>query len=199
MYGLRVVLAEGDPSFRKQIKEILLQAGCIIIGEVADGRTALQMTFNFQPDLLIINTQLPGRTGVEVAKIIAEQQVAPVLLISENEDHAELKALVEHWLVSYLIKPIDAVNLYPAIEVYLAMFKKLCRLEEENRKLKQTIETRKVLERAKGLLIEIKGMTEQQAFKYIQKLSMDKCLPIQNVSKQIIKILDGRLKEGGLK
>ena len=190
MYGLRVVLADTDPLFRRHLKEKLLKAGYMVVGEASDGRNALQMIFNIQPDLVIMNAQLPGRDGLEVAKIIEEHRLAPVILITELNLQDELKEALEHWMISYILKPVDEINLFPAVEVCVAMFRRFCRLDEENRKLKQTLETRKVLDRAKGLLIEFKGMTEQQAFKHIQKLSMDKCLPIQNIAYQIIKVLD---------
>lgn len=192
MHGLRVILADTDPVFRKHIREKLLTAGYFVIGEASDGRNALQMIFNTQPDLVILNAQLPERDGLEVAKIIEEHRVAPVILITELHRQDEIKDALEYWMLSYILQPVDEINLFPAIKVCIAMFKKLRQLEEDNRKLKQTLETRKMLDRAKGLLTEFKGMTEQQAFKYIQKLSMDKSLPIQSVAKQIIKALEGK-------
>ncbi len=197
MYGLRIVLADSDPLFRMHLKEKLLNGGYMVVGEASDGRNALQVIFNIQPDLVIMNSELPGRDGLEVAKIIEEHRVAPVILMTEINRQDQLKEAMEHWMISYILKPVDEVNLFPAIEVCVATFKKICQLEEQNKKLKQNLETRKILERAKGLLIEFKGMTEQQAFKYIQKLSMDKCLPIQNIAKQIIMGLEGkRMKKG---
>jgi AmiR/NasT family two-component response regulator len=198
MYGLRIVIADPDPLFRKHIKEKLLKGGHMVVGESSDGRNALQMIFNIQPDLVIMNAQMTGRDGLEVAKIIEEHRVAPVLLITEHDRQDELKEALDDWMISYIVRPIDAINLFPAIEVCVATFKKLCRLEQENKRLKQTIETRKIIEKAKGLLIESKGMTEQQAFKHIQKVSMDKCLPIQNVAKLIIQALEKKKIQRGI-
>ncbi len=197
MYGLRIILADSDPPFRKHLKEKLLKAGYMIVGEASDGRTVLQMVFNIQPDLVILNARLPGRDGLEVAKIIEEHRIAPVILITELDLQDELKKMLDHWIISYILKPVDEINLLPAAEVSIAVFKKFCRLEEENRKLKETLETRKIMEKAKGLLVEFEGMTERQAFKYIQKLSMDRCLPVQNIASQIIRTLGGQKNEEG--
>ncbi|MBU7007973.1 ANTAR domain-containing response regulator [Phosphitispora fastidiosa] len=197
MYGLRIIIADTDPVFRKYLKEKLLNAGHMVIGEAADGRKALQMTFNTQPDLVILNAQLPERDGLETAKIIEEHKVAPVLLVTEIDRQDEVIQALEHWSLSYILRPVEDTNLFPAIEVCVATFKKICQYEEKTRKLKQSVETRKIVERAKGLLIEFKGMTEQQAFKYIQKLSMDKCIPMHNVAKHLIKALETRTVTDG--
>lgn len=189
MYGLRIIVADSDTVFRNYLKEKLLTAGYTIVGETSDGRSALQMVYNIQPDLVIVSTQLAGRNGVEVAEAIGEHRLSPVLLLAEPNDQENLIHSLAYGTFSYIVKPIDDANLISSIEVCTASFKRLGRLEEENRRLKQTIETRKIVERAKGLLVEYKGMTENQAFQYIQKLSMDKCLPAKSVAQQIIKSL----------
>ena len=197
MYGLRIILADPDSLFRKHIKGKLLKAGYMVVGEADDGRNALQLAFNMQPDLVIVNAELPGRNGLEVAKIIEEHRLAPVMLITEINLQDEIKEALEHWMIFYILKPVDEINLFPAVDVAISTFRKFRRLEEDNRKLKKNLETRKIIEKAKGLLVELKGMTEQQAFKYIQKHSMDKCLPIQNIAKRIIASLDAERLEKG--
>ena len=190
MFGLRVIIADTDPVFRKYIKEKLLNAGFMVVGEVSDGRSLLQMVFNIQPDLVIMNAQLLGKDGIEAAKAIEEHRMSPVVLIAEHNLQDKINEVLQNWMISYVLKPVDETNLFPAIEICVATFRRICRLEQENRKLKQTLETRKVIEKAKGLLTEFKGMTEQQAFRHIQKISMDKCLPVQKVASQIIKNLE---------
>lgn len=195
MYGLRVVLADADTGFRKYIKEKLLNAGHTVVGETSNGRSVLRMVFTIQPDLVIVNASLPGRDGLEVAKTIEEHKVSPVIIIADQEKQDELTVALEDWMIWYILKPVDETSLFPAIEVCRSVFKKLCRLEEENRKLKQTLETRKYVERAKGLLVKINGMTEEQAIKHIQKVSMDKSVPIKIAAKKIITVLDN-LRDG---
>lgn len=192
MYGLRVVLADADTGFRRYIKEKLMNAGHSIVGETSNGRNALRMIFTIQPDLVIMNASLPGRDGLEIAKTLEEHKVAPVILIAEPEKQDELTVALEDWMISYVLKPVDETNLFPAIEVCRSMFKKLCRLEEENRKLKQTLETRKYVEKAKGLLIKFKGLTEEEAIKHIQKMSMDKSIPLKIAAKNIITVLEDK-------
>lgn len=195
MFGLRVVLADADPVSRKNIKEKLHSAGFSIVGEMADGRNVLQTVSNIQPDLVIISTQLPDKDGLELAKAIDEHRMIPVILISEISGQDRLNEALRYWTFSYVLKPVDDTNLFPAIEVCLAAYRKICRLEQENHKLKKALESRKVLEKAKGLLIQFKGMTEQQAFRHMQKTSMDKCIPIQKVARQIIRHLDEKTME----
>lgn len=186
MYGLRVVLADPDPVFRVHLKEKLTKAGYAVVAETSNGRNALQLIFNIQPDLAILNLQLPGRDGLEIAKTITEHRVAPVILMTELDKQDELQDALQHWTFSYILKPVDEINLFPAISVCMASFKRINQLEQENWKLRDNIETRKIMDKAKGLLIEYKGMTEQEAFKYIQKISMDKCRPMKSVAREII-------------
>ena len=188
MYGLRVILADTDPIFRRCLRDKLLTAGHFVVGEAVDGRNALQMIFNIDPDLVIMNYELPGKQGLEVAKTVEEHRLAPVILVSDPEKQEELTEALEDWLISYILKPVDETNLLPAIEVCRSMYKKMCRLEAENRRLKQTLETRKVVEKAKGLLVRFSGMTEPQAYKHIQRVSMDKSIPIKNVAQNIITV-----------
>ena len=190
MYGLRIVIADSDTVFRNSLKEKLLNAGYTVVGEAPDGRSALQMAYNIQPDLVIASSELADRRGVEVVKAIEEHRLAPVLLLARPNEQEKMINSLEHYAFSYIIKPIDDANLISSIEVCTASFRRMGRLEEENRKLKQTIETRKMVEKAKGLLVEFKGMSENQAYQYIQKLSMDRCLPARNIAKQIIKHLE---------
>lgn len=192
MYGLRVVLADTDAGFRKYLKEKLMNAGHTVVGETSSGRNALQMIFTIQPDLVIMNARLPGKDGLEVARAVEEHHVAPVILVTEPEKQDEMTEALEDWMISYILKPVDETNLLPAIEVCRSIYKKMSRLQEENRKLKQTLETRKMVEKAKGLLVRLNGMSEQEAFKHIQKTSMDKSIPIKTVAKQIISLLEGK-------
>jgi len=192
MYGLRVVLADTDPVSRKNLKDQLINMGFSVVGETGDGRNVLQMVFNIQPDLVIVSSQLEGKDGLEVVKAIDEHRIAPVILISEISGQNRLSEALRYWTFSYVLKPIDEINLIPAIEVCMASYRKICRLEQDNRKLKLNLETRKVVEKAKGLLIQLKGMTEQQAFRHMQKVSMDKCITIQKVAQLIIRSLDDK-------
>lgn len=194
MYGLRIVLADADPVFRKTIKDKLVKAGYLVIGEAGDGRTALQMVFNMQPDLLITDFELPRQDGLEVAKIIEEHRLAPVLLLTSYDRQDFLAEALQDWIFAYLTKPVEDAHLFATIEITVANFRRILKLEQENKKLKETLETRKLVDRVKGLLAELHGMTEQEAYKFLQKMSMDKCLPMKQVARQLFKSLEGKTK-----
>lgn len=186
MYGTRIVIADADAAFRKKLKDTLIHAGYLVVGEVGDGRGALKVIFQTEPDLVIMDAKLPGAEGLGIVRIIEEHRVAPVILLSASHERDLLEEAKASWIFAFLVKPLSEAHLFPAIELSLANFKKFIRLEEENKKLKKALESRKFVEKAKGLLMEAKGFSEQEAYKYLQKLSMDKCLPIAGVARQII-------------
>ena len=187
MYGTRIVIADADAAFRKKLKETLIHAGYLVVGEVGDGRSALKVIFQTEPDLVIMDAKLPGAEGLEIVRIIEEHRAAPVILLSASHERDLLEEAKSSRIFAFLVKPLSEAHLFPAIELALANFNKFLKLEEENRKLKKMLETRKLVERAKGLLMEAKGMSEQEAYKYMQKMSMDNCFPIAGVARQIIK------------
>lgn len=186
MYGLRIVIADADINFRKTLKDMLAKLDCIVIAEAVDGRSALQIIMNTQPDLVILDPKLPGRKGLEVAKTIVEHRVAPVLLLSDFTQEEILDYAKNYWIFSYLLKPVEEVNLIVAIELTIANFHKLLDLEMENKKLKDALKNRILLDKAKGILMENKGFTEKEAYRFLQRKSMDKCIPIEEVAQEII-------------
>lgn len=192
MYGLRIVLADADLVFRKTLKDKLVQAGYLVVGEAGEGRAAQQMAFNLQPDLVIMDFDLPGQDGLEVAKIIEEHRLAPVLLLTTYDRRDFLEEALQNKIFAYLTKPVDDFQLLASIEISVATFRRILKLEQENKKLKEALETRKLVDKAKGLLAEVHGMTEQESYKFLQKLSMDKCLPMKHVVKQVIKKLENK-------
>lgn len=192
MFGLRIVLADADPVFRKTLKDKLVNAGYLVVGEAGDGRSALQMAFNLQPDLLIMDLALPGQDALEVAKIIEEHRLAPVLLLASYDRLDFLEGALRDLIFAYLTKSVDDIQLFATIEITVATFRRIIKMEQENKKLKEALETRKLVDRAKGLLAEAHGMSEEESYKFLQKLSMDKCLPMKHVVKQVIKKLGKR-------
>lgn len=193
--GLRIVIADPDASFCKYIRDKLTQAGYIVVDEAYDGRSALQMVYKHQPDVVLVNTFLEGIDGMEICNIMEGQKIAPVVLIADYDDYGILAGALRQWVFGYLVKPVDIANLIPNLEIAVANFKRVVNLEEENKKLKQNLEVRKLVERAKGILVESMGFTEQEAFKYIQKTSMDNCIPIKKVAMRIISKHNQKLRE----
>ncbi|MHB1127038.1 MAG: ANTAR domain-containing response regulator [Bacillota bacterium] len=187
MFGLRVIIADTDPGSRKDLKEILQQAGCAVVGDFADGRLAAQAILRIEPDFVILNDQLPGRSGIEVARVIEEHRIAPVILLTSARGWDVIEAAKNSGAYACLHKPVSDMMLLPAIEIALGRYRKEKELILENRQLKQAMEARKMVEQAKGLLMEKKGMSERQAYKYMQKVSMDKCITLGQVAKTILK------------
>lgn len=186
MFGTRIVIADADAGNRKKIREILVHAGYLVTGEVGDGGAALKVIFQTEPDLVIMDSKLPGVQGLGIIRIIEEHRAAPVILLIEPHEEGLLEEIKDYWVFGCLPKPLSDVQLLPAIEVALANFKKFAQLVEENKRLKRALEERKLVEKAKGIVMEVKGCSEQEAYKYMRKLSMDKCVPIARVARSIM-------------
>ena len=194
MFGTRIVIADADPAFRKKLKETLVHAGYMVVADVGHGRALLKAVFQTEPDLVIKDARLPGAEGLEIERIIEEHRAAPVILLTASHEQELLEEAKDSWIFAYLVKPLSEAHLFPAIELAIANFKKFLHLEEENKKLKRALESRKLVEKAKGLVMEAKGLSEREAYKYLQKLSMDSCLPIAGVARQIIACFDQSLE-----
>ncbi|GAW91648.1 ANTAR domain-containing response regulator [Calderihabitans maritimus] len=186
MFGSRIVLADADPAFRKNLKEMLTKAGYIIVAEAGDGLSALKAIKSMHPDLAILDARLPVKDGLEVAKIIEEDRVAPVLLLTAYNHKDIVQQAKDSWVFAYLVKPVNEANLFPAIEIAIANYRRMLSLEREIHRLKETLETRKLVERAKGILMEVLDLSEAEAFKKIQKESMNKRTSMRQIAQSII-------------
>ncbi len=186
MFGTRIVIADADTGYRKTLKDTLLQAGYLVTGEIGDARSALRVIFQTEPDLVIMDSKLPGSEGLGIVRLIEEHRAAPLILLAESHDQNILEEAKGFWIFGYLVKPVADVQLFPAIEIAIANFRKFIDLEEENKRLKKALEDRKLVEKAKGMVMELRGLSEKEAYKYLRKLSMDSCVPIVRVARQII-------------
>lgn len=195
MYGARIIIADSDTSFRKKLQKMLTKAGYIIVAQEDDGLKAIQAIQNMQPDLVIVDAQLPGKSGLEIAKIVEEDKIAPVLLLTAFTHREIVQQAKESWIFAYLVKPVNEANLFPAIEIAMANYRKLIQLEQEVTQLKETLETRKLVEKAKGLLMEVLNLTESQAFHLIQKQSMQRRMPMRKIAETILSFNPSELKK----
>lgn len=187
----RVVIADSDENFRRQLKDILRHAGCTLIREAGEGKSALQIVFQTEPDLVILEDRIPGSEWSDVAEIIGEHRVAPVVLTVEANYQQNLEELARKTGVyGLLTKPLQETNILPVLEAALANFERVTRMQKEVQDLRKQLETRKLVEQAKGLLMEKKGWREQEAYKYLQKISMDRCVPMARVARQVILALN---------
>ncbi|ABO51315.1 response regulator receiver and ANTAR domain protein [Desulforamulus reducens MI-1] len=190
MFSRRVLLADPDPDFRKKLKDILQQNDYLVVAETEDGRSTLQAAFQNQPDIILMEGELPGSKGLEIARIIEEHHLAAVVLVTSFSHRELLEEAKVSSVLGFIIKPVDDINLIVTLEMALATFKRMVRMEEENKKLKKKLEEKRLVEQAKRLLIEKKGFNEQTAHRYMQKVSMDRCCSLAKVAQLVISSLN---------
>jgi len=186
MDTVRVILADKDTALRKNIKEFLGRRGYLVIGEAEDGMSALKLIRSLQPDLIIMDVNLPVMDGLQVARIVEEGRLAPVLLLAEYVERDFVSREKGELAVPVLMKPVDEAALQSTVEFAMSSFNRLVKLEKEVEKLKNDLETRKVVERAKGILMRTQGITEQEAFKRMQQQSMKKRTSMKAIADAII-------------
>lgn len=182
----RVIVIDSDAAWRKNIKNLIGKMGYWVIGEAEDGLSGLKLVRARQPDLVIIEAFLPGMDGYELARIIHEDKLAPVILIASSTQQNVIEKAKAAKVYAFLVKPELEYNLIPAIELALTNYQEIVKLEGQIKELKDTLETRKVIERAKGILMETMGISETEAFKRIQRQSMNKRISMRAVAEAII-------------
>lgn len=182
----RIVIAEDESLIRRDLKEILTGLGYLVVGEAGDGESAVNLARELRPDLVIMDIMMPVMNGIDAARTLTEERIAPVLLLTAYSQKELIQQASEAGVVGYMVKPFKESELVPQIEVTLARFKEFRALETEVGDLKQTLETRKLVERAKGLLMDTHGLKEAEAFRRIQKLSMDKRKSMREIAEAIL-------------
>ncbi len=184
----RIIICDDESLIRRDLREMLTNQGYLVIGEASDGRTAIELARRLKPDLVIMDIRFEGDSidGIETARILTEEGVAPVLLLSAYSQRDLVERARAAGVVGYLVKPFTEADLPPAIETALARFREFEAVKKEAENLKEALETRKLVDRAKGLLMDTKGMSEAEAFRRIQKLSMNYRKPMREVAEAII-------------
>jgi len=186
MDGTRIVLADSEKGLRKQLRETLKQAGYLVVGEAGDAKTVLHLVSQTEPELLVLDADLPGFEELQLIRVLEERRAVPVVLTIPYDHRLIVGMAAAGGVFGILTKPVQEAALFTVIESALVNFRRVKDLEKENRKLQRELETRKVVERAKGLLMEKRNMSERDAFRYLQKLSMDRCVSMMKVAKQVI-------------
>jgi two-component system, response regulator PdtaR len=186
MERTRVIVADDESLIRMDLREMLTNLGYLVVGEVADGRSAVNQARELRPDVVVMDIKMPDMDGIEAAKILTEERVAPVVLLSAYSQRELVERAREAGVVAYLVKPYREEELAPAIEVALARFAEFKDLEKQVADLQQALETRKLVDRAKGILMDKQGLTEAEAFRKIQKMSMDNRKAMKDVAEAII-------------
>ena len=187
MKPLKIVIADNESIIRMDLKELLEEAGHEVVGEAIDGYHAVELTRKYQPDLVIMDIKMPEMDGITAAKIIADEKIAPVLLLTAFSQPEIVERAKKSGVLAYLVKPVRESNLFPAMEIALSRFEEMHELEEELDKVKDSLEMRKTLDRAKGILMDAYNLNESEAYRRIQQYSMVKRKSIKEVAEAIIR------------
>jgi AmiR/NasT family two-component response regulator len=182
----RVIIADDESIIRMDLREMLTNLDYLVVGEVGDGRSAVNLARELKPDVVIMDIKMPDMDGIEAARVLTEEHIAPVILLTAYSQKDLVERAKVAGVVGYMVKPFREADLGPAIEVALARFKEFETLHKEVDDLQLALETRKLVDRAKGILMDSQGLTESDAFRKIQKMSMNTRKPMKEVAEAII-------------
>ncbi len=182
----RVVIADDDPIIRMDLREMLTDLNYQVVGEAADGKNAVALARDLKPELVIMDIRMPEMDGIEAAQALTQESIAPVLLLTAYSEPELVRRATEAGVVGYLVKPFREAQLGPAIEVTLGRFREFQQLHKELGDMKEALEARKVIDRAKGMLMDRFGLSEADAFRRIQKRSMDTRKSMREVAEAIL-------------
>ena len=186
----RVLIAEDEALIRLDLKEMLQEEGFEVVAEVADGASAVRLTRELRPDLVILDVKMPVMDGIQAAEEIAKERLAAILMLTAFSQRDLVEQARRAGAMAYLVKPFQKHDLLPAVEIAAGRFRDLSGLEREVDDLQGRLEARKLVERAKGLLQEREGMSEGDAFRFVQRQAMERRLTMRQVAEQIIERLD---------
>jgi response regulator NasT len=184
----RLIIADDESIIRMDLREMLTNLGYLVVGEVGDGHSAVNLARELKPDVVIMDIKFEGDDfdGIDAARILTEEKVAPVVLLTAYSQRDLVVRARESGVVGYLVKPFREADLVPAIEVALARFNEFRAMEQQVGDLEDALETRKFVDRAKGILMDTQDLTEGEAFRKIQKMSMNTRKPMKDVAEAII-------------
>jgi response regulator NasT len=181
-----VIIADDESLVRVDLREALAELGYLVVGEAGDGQSAVNMARELGPDVVLMDIKMPGMDGIEAAQILTQERISPVVLLTAYSQKDLIERAKEAGVVGYMVKPFRETDLSPAIELALARFAEFRALQEEVGNLQEALETRKKVEKAKGILMQKQGMSEAEAFRKIQKMSMNTRKPMKEVAEAII-------------
>jgi response regulator NasT len=182
----RVLIADDEALIRLDLSEMLREEGYEVVGEAGDGESAVNLAEELKPDLCIFDIKMPIMDGIAAAEKIAADRIAPVVILTAFSQRDLVERARSAGAMAYLVKPFQKSDLVPAIEIALSRFAEMQALEAEVASLSERLETRKLVERAKGMLMTAFGMTEPDAFKWIQRAAMDNRMTMKQVAEKII-------------
>lgn len=190
----KIIIIDDKPDQRFVLKGLLTDIGCEVIGEGASGLDAVKLLQDKTPDVVFMDVAMPGMDGIEAVNMIKNLNPLPVILITGKKDEETIKRAMDAGIMAYLVKPVREEELLPTIALAIARFNEFQAVKKENIDLKEAVEARKIIERAKGFLMEKEHLKEKEAFAFIQKTSMDRRQSMKEVSIAIISAFEGKKK-----
>ncbi|HSO69018.1 MAG TPA: response regulator, partial [Arachnia sp.] len=181
-----VIVAEDEALIRLDLVELLTEEGYEVVGEAGDGEEAVKLARELEPDLVIMDVKMPKMDGITAAEIIAEERIAPVVMLTAFSQRDLVERAREAGAMAYVVKPFGASDVVPAIEIALGRFQEIKAIEDELVSLEERLESRKVIDQAKGILQQDLGLTEPEAFRWIQKTAMDLRKSMRDVADGVI-------------
>ena len=189
---LRIVIADNESLIRLDIREMLEDAGHEVVGEAVNGRRAVELTRQHRPDLVLMDIKMPEMDGITAAGKIYADKIAPVILLTAFSQPDIVDKAKGSGVLGYLVKPVQESQLFPAIEIALSRWQEMQGLEDELEKLKDSLETRKMVDRAKGIIMAAHKLGEQEAYRRMQQYAMQKRVPLKDVAQSIIRAAGGK-------
>ncbi len=182
----RAVVAEDEALIRMDVVETLREAGIEVVGEAGDGETAVKLAIELKPDVVVMDVKMPELDGISAAERIGKAHVAPVVLLTAFSQTELVERARDAGAMAYVVKPFTPADLLPAVEIAISRYSQIAALESEVADLAERFETRKRVDRAKGLLMTKMGLSEPESFRWIQKTSMDRRLTMREVADAVI-------------
>jgi response regulator NasT len=188
----RVLIAEDEALIRLDLAEMLSEEGFEVVGQAVDGEQAVAMATELRPDLVILDVKMPRKDGIDAAGEIVAEQIAPVVILTAFSQRDLIERARDAGAMAYLVKPFSKADLLPAIELAVARYAETAALRVEVADISQRLEARKIIDRAKGLLMTHQKMTEPEAFRWIQRTAMDRRTSMQAVAGAVLEGLSAK-------
>jgi response regulator NasT len=183
---LRILVVDDESIIRMDLREMLIELGHEVVGEAGTGEEALALVEQLDPELLFLDLKMPGMGGMEALRRLAQTGPRPVIVLTAFSERSIMEEAIELGARAYIVKPFQAATVMPAIHLAVAHYEELRALQDENASLKEAVAASKLVSRAKGLLAEREGLTEREAFRRIQKMSMDHNKKMKDVAEAVI-------------
>jgi two-component system, response regulator PdtaR len=182
----RVVIAEDEAIIRLDLKELLEEEGYEVVGETGRGDEAIELARELEPDLVILDIKMPGTDGLSAARHISGERIAAVVILTAFSQRDLIEQATEAGAYAYLVKPFQKSDLIPAVEVALSRHAELTALERDAGDLAERLEARKIIDRAKGRLMDERGLSEQEAWRFLQQQAMSNRVKVHDIARRVV-------------